>query len=126
MYIPVAVLLGVAIIWLLSQEWSISFDWPRIPRGIPTLSAVILGLLVTNDWFFGCRGILGHPGGFFHTIFKLVLGFLLVSFVASGLTAIRVSKSIIAVLLNTVWCVGLVTVVLRFMGACNLPYSAFR
>jgi hypothetical protein len=117
MDIPVVMLLGLTVIWLVSQEWTVSSSWPFIRLGIPTLSAMILGLIVTIDWFFGRRVILGHPGGFFHTLFKLVLAFLLVSFVASGLTAIRASRSIIAVALNIVWCAGLITVVLRFMGA---------
>jgi hypothetical protein len=114
MDIPVAVLLSVALIWLVSQEWSVSGAY--VPRGIPTVSALILVLIIGVDWFFGHRGILGHPGGFSHTVFKLALGVLVVTFVSSGLTAIRVSRNITAALLNVVWSGGLVAIVLKFMG----------
>jgi hypothetical protein len=115
MDIPMAVLLSAALIWLMLQEWKRDFG-PYVPRGIPTVSSVILLLIVGIDWFFGHRGILGHPGGFFHTVFKLVLGFLLVSFVGSGLTALLMSKNITAALFNIVWSAGLVAIVLKFMG----------
>jgi hypothetical protein len=115
MDIPVAVLLSVALIWLVSQEWS--FSGPYVPRGIPTVSAVILVVIIGVDWFFGHRSILGNPGGFFHTVFKLVLGFLLVPIVSSGLTAIFWARNITAALLNIAWSAGLVAIVLMLMGA---------
>jgi hypothetical protein len=114
MDIPMAVLFSVALIWLVSQEWSVS--GPYVPRGLPTVSAVIVVLIITVDCFFGRRGILGHPGSFFHTVFKLALGVLLVTCVSSGLTAILVSRNITAALLNVVWSGGLVAIVLKFMG----------
>jgi hypothetical protein len=84
--LPVAVLLGIALIWLVSQERSVSGLY--IPRGIPTASAAIVVLIIGGDWFLGHRGILGHPGGFFHILLKLVLRLLLLNILFSGLTAI--------------------------------------
>lgn len=107
-------LFGLAVIWFVLQEWKGS-GWPPIPRGIPTLSAMILVSIVGIDWFAGRRGILGHPGGFFHTLPKLVLLFLLASLIGSGLTVIRSSRNITAVLLNIVWGAGAIALVLRFM-----------
>jgi hypothetical protein len=115
MDIPVAVLLGAALVWLVSQEWSVS--GPYVPRGIPTVSAVVLVVIIGIDWFFGHRGILGHPGGLFHTVFKLLLGYVLVSFISSGLTAIFWARNITAALLNIVWSSALVAIVLMLMGA---------
>jgi hypothetical protein len=73
-------------------------------------------LIIGGDWFLGHRGILAHPGGFFHTVLKLALGFLLLTILSSGLTAILVSRNIPAALLNIVWSGGLVAIVLRFLG----------
>ena len=115
MDIPVAVLLGLATIWLLLQEWTGSNDVP-VPRGVPLFSVAIVVLIVGIDWFVGRRGILGHPGTFLHTIFKLVLVSLFVSFVASGLTAIRSSRGPAQLVINIAWSASLVVLLLKFMG----------
>ena len=114
MEISVAILLSLAVIWLISQDCTKSSD---IPRGIPTLSAIILGSIVSIDWFLGRHAILGHQGGWFHTIFKLLLVLLLVVFVSSGLTAMRSSRNIGMALFNIVWAAGLSALLLKFLGA---------
>jgi hypothetical protein len=115
MDIPVAVLLTIAVIWLLMQERTESGP-AFVPRGVPALSATIVTSVVAVDWFAGRRGILGHPGNFLHTIFKLALVGLFISFVASGLTAIRFSPGPAKVLISVAWSGLLSAIALKFIG----------
>ena|SRR5258708_10318280 len=115
MDLVLAVLFGLAIVWLLTQDFMKARGIP-VPRGVPTLSAMILVLILGIDWFIGRRHILGDPGGFIHTVVKLFLGFLLITLVGSGLTAISLSRNMVAVFVNIIWSGALVLLVLRFMG----------
>jgi len=116
MDIPAAVLLGLAFIWFVLQEFTGPGARP-VPRGVPVISALILAAIVAIDWFAGRRAILGHPGSFFHTLFKLVLLIVIVVLLGSGLTAIRFSMNIKAAILNLLLDVALLVLFLRLLGA---------
>ena len=119
MDIPVTVLLGVAFIWIALQEF-VGPGSQRIHRGVPIISALILATIVAVDWFVGRRAILGHPDGFVHTVFKMILSMVVIVSIGSGLTAIRTSRNTTAIILNTVWSVALITLCLKFLGAWSI------
>ena len=115
MDIPAAILLGLATVFLLSQVRIHYSEFP-VARGVPLLSAGTVVLIVAIDWFLGKRAILGHPGTFSHTVFKLALLLVLVIALPSGLTAVLTSRRPIQVATNLAWSATVITLVLKFMG----------
>lgn len=113
----VSVFLGIAVLYLISQE--VRPSWPPLPGGVGILAAAILVLIVGLDWFVGRRVILGHPRGFLHETLKIGLAFLLVSFIASGVRAVfeAVRRGLLATLFPVIWSTLLLVLVLKFLGA---------
>ncbi len=117
MDIFVTIFLGLAVVYLISQE--VRPGWPPLPRGAGILAAAILAVVVGLDWFVGRRAILGHPHGFLHETLRVGLAFLLVSFIASGVIAVSEAtrRGLLATLIPIAWSSFLLALVLKFFGA---------
>jgi len=81
MDIPSTILFGLVLLWLIGQLFVKCGDM-KVESG---LTAIVLVTIL----FYGRNTLLGSPtAGFWHTVLKLLLDFLLVACIGSGVTAI--------------------------------------
>ena len=107
MDIPSTILFGIVLLWLIGQLFNKYGDM-KVESG---LTAIVLVAIL----FYGHSTLLGNPGSFWHTILKLLLDFLLVLCIGSGITAMLRSKSVIMALFKFMWCGGLTAGLLKLM-----------
>ena len=116
MDIASSILFGAILAWLISQAITESAEAMRLTSAV---TAALLIAVLSVDWFVGRQQLLGHPRGLWRTLLKLLLDFLLVSFIGSGVNVILRSKHLMAGLLNLAWSGALTAGLLKLMGVCN-------